>query len=129
MKRTPLARKTPLKRKRAMRRSRPRRIDAMTEDEHAYLAWGHTQQCQGAKYLIGHKCSGPIQMAHLRDHTGMGRKEPPRMTTMLCRELHQDYDQRKGRFAKWDLEAMKMWMRGAIEDSNARFDAERKGTP
>lgn len=115
---TPLRRNAPMVRKPARRRER----DCEYDD---YTAWLHTQPCDGLTSFPGHICDGPIQQAHLRDMTGLGRKELPTDSIPLCMALHDEYDGRRPaeRFKGMDLDNKKTWMRGRIAVYQARYHA------
>lgn len=108
----PLERRTALRRSGPIKRQTPRRILRMSDEDRDYTAWLHGEPCAALASLPGHQvCSGPIQAAHLRDHTGLGLKAPADQQIPLCRSVHEDYDRHIGRFRDWPMETMKAWFR------------------
>jgi hypothetical protein len=110
--------RTALKRKKPMRRRSSRRVRRKTAAERAHLDRVHASPCAGdgrlfvrvdSPDMMLHLCDGPIQAAHFRNMTGVGRKESDLTTIPLCRSLHEQYDQAKGVFAGWGRDARKQW--------------------
>jgi len=102
------------------RKKAPRRLKRAGSDRE-YLAWLHTQPCVG-----WHDCDGPIQASHLRHHTGLGLKEPDRNAVPMCRGLHEQWEQRKGPFARLNnLSRFAVFMKW-IADTQAAYAADRE---
>ena len=126
-----------LRAKRWMRKGKPRRLDPPKpiDDYYAdaplaksrkgsdpkYLAWLHTQPCV-ALMLGAH--GGPIEAAHHRNMTGLGRKEPDRNAIPLCRKHHQEFDQHRGDFDR-EADVRKAWFERHIAETRARYEAQR----
>ena len=100
--------RTPLKRTR-IKRKPPRRLDGPGSDP-GRLEFARNQECVGVAAFPGHFCVGPIDPSHLRNHTGMGRKEPDSATTTKCRALHELWETHAGPFAGWSNEKRIAWM-------------------
>lgn len=115
----------PLRRGKPMRRKRARRINRETELEKRFKAWIHRQSCSGP---VGHGCSGDLQQAHFRDHTGLGLKSDNFSTLRMCQYAHDSYDGRLGRnqgcFAGWTTEQKKAWFMAHVIEHCARFQLE-----
>lgn len=111
--------KSPLKRKKPMRRKPPRRLER-DAPEAGYTHWLHYQVCRAAG-VVPHDCSHRTQAAHLRDHTGLSRKEPAERQTTLCDVVHQEFDQRRGYFAGWSNEARLEWFLARVAESRAEW--------
>jgi len=81
--------------------------------------------CAGVAAFPGHVCEGAHEQAHVRDMTGIGRKEPANQTIKLCDLLHDEYDGRqKGRhFTGWSLDDKKAWFRKQIAIFHAMASA------
>ena len=114
-----LQRSTPLRRS-PLRRKRLRRLDRPGSDP-GYKAWVHTQCCSVGSMGLGWWCEGPIQQAHLRNGTGIGRKEPDRNSIPLCRSHHEQYDQHRGVFEGWDRSRRLAWFLLRIAEANAAY--------
>ncbi len=101
--RKPLQRKTPMRRT-WMKRKPGKPMDALGR-------WLKVQPC----VCCGKP--GPSDGAHLslsRDQKGMGMKVPECQRAPLCRKCHQEYDQRRGRFAGWSDDERYATARGWI---------------
>jgi hypothetical protein len=55
--------------------------------------------------------------------TGMGRKEPDLRSVPMCRSLHQQWEEHRGRFYRWGKEQRRAWMAALIDITNARWFA------
>lgn len=130
----------PLQRSKAMHKRSARRISRKSDEERLYLEWLHRQECcaKGIQfirdgYTVTHWCYAGmydrigVEAAHLRDMTGMGRKESDLTAIPLCRELHDDLDNRAPHFFKgWPLQAKKDWHRLRQAEVLERWEASRK---
>jgi len=101
-------------------RRKPLRRLGRDEGERGYTAWLHYQVCR-AVGVVDHPCSDRTQAAHLRDHTGVGRKEPADRQTSLCDVIHGEYDERRGHFEGWTNEARVEWFNARIAESRAEW--------
>jgi hypothetical protein len=122
----------PLKRGSYMKRKRARRIDRKTEAEKAWLAHIHVEGarsgvCEAWRWWMssldvtdGHVCIRPFEAAHIRDMTGLSRKESDLETILLCKPIHEQYDQANGLFAGWPKTTRKEWFRARLADARAR---------
>jgi hypothetical protein len=104
-----------------IRRKPPRRRARDAKDDD-YTHWLHHRPCIGLAWIGTHQCSGPIEQSHERNMTGLGRKEPPRRSVPMCRELHQAWEQHRPPFAGWTKELRRTWMDAAIETENAAYE-------
>ena len=120
----PKGRKKGLQRTR-IRRKRARRIDRETSAEAHYRAWVHEQPCEA----YSPSCFDTVEQAHLRDMTGLGRKESGFKTIPLCSWHHRAYDQAGGVFRNWTLPERKSWFRQRIADAHKRFEIEHGCKP
>jgi hypothetical protein len=131
----------PLKRS-PMKRRRARRVARKSFEEAAFLVWLHTQPCcaKGFRYcalppyINTHWCHAgiyggqpPIEAAHLRDMTGLGRKESDLTCIPLCGEAHRDFDQAKGIFKDTTKAGRKRWHRERQAEVQARWQAHQGG--
>lgn len=110
------------------RRATSRRQDKLTTEDKRHLAWKATRPCVWHD-VPGHTCEGPVQVAHLRDMTGTGRKEGARDTIPMCMGLHADHDQAKGPFLGMSKTRRKTWFVGWIMVLNASYDFEHGREP
>jgi hypothetical protein len=101
-----------------MRKAAPRRLKRDAA-EAGYTHWLHFQGC--ASGYDGHGCSGPIQAAHLRSHTGLSRKEPAEFQTHLCEFIHTQFDQRRGPFDGWTEIMRFAWFMRHIVSARANW--------
>lgn len=82
----------------------PRRLFGPDSDP-AYLAFIREQPCDGIELFPGHVCLGPVDPDHLRNHTGIGRKEHDHTCIPKCRlGLHRQWTDRTGPFKDWSNE-------------------------
>jgi hypothetical protein len=110
-----------IRRTRPMRRRASRRVQRKTDADRAFLSWLHLQACR-LHWIGGHYgCDGPIQAAHFRDMTGVGRKEPDITCVPLCRRHHEQYDQAKGYFAGMTRDERKGWHRHQQFETQVAF--------
>lgn len=129
-----------LKRSR-LKRKQTRRVARKSTEESAFLAWLHKQECCAKgigfigvnKYTVTHWCFAgqfdhtPVEAAHFRDHTGLGRKESDLTCIPLCPDMHSDYDGRAPHFFKgWSLEAKKDWHRLRQAETQERWAKVRQ---
>lgn len=76
-----------------------------------YLAWLRKQPCA----CSDGRCSGRVEVSHLRDHTGIGRKAPDYDAIPKCRSHHRAWEERRLPF-NWSQETRVLWFRSrAIE--------------
>jgi hypothetical protein len=64
-----------------------------------------------------------IQQSHERNMTGMGRKEPDLRSVPMCRSLHEQWEQHRGRFDGWPKTCRRDWMAARIAETNAAWFA------
>jgi hypothetical protein len=102
-------------------------VARQTPEDRAYLAWLHLQPCIFAGDIYGvHKCDRNIQASHLRNMTGLGRKEPDQMAVPMCAGLHEQWEQHRGVFRRWTkMERFACFVRWIAE---TRAAWERRGT-
>jgi hypothetical protein len=94
-----------------------------------YNDWQRGEPCDAIEAFPSHVCDGPVQQAHLRDHTGLGLKELPTSTLRLCMGAHDDYDGRRRPsvlFTGLTLDEKKDWMKARIALQVARFEARTR---
>lgn len=103
-----------------MRKKLPRRLDGPGSDP-GRLEWCRHQLCVGVTSFPDHMCSGPIDPSHLRNHTGAGRKEPDSQTCPKCRDLHRQWEERRGYFAGWSNEKRLTWMLLRIAETESSW--------
>lgn len=118
----PLRRRKRLNPRGKIARKTPRRVARMTDDDRDYRDWVHQQQCVGHVLVRAHACSGPIEQSHERNMTGLGLKAPERRSIAMCRQLHQQWEQHRGVFARWTKEARRMWFGALVDEANLAFD-------
>lgn len=99
-----------------MKKQPPRRIER-DAPEAGYTHWLHAQPCRAIGVIRGHVCKLPIQAAHLRNHTGLSRKEPAHLQTSLCDGIHDEYDERRGYFECWDDVRRVEWFLARVAES------------
>ena len=120
----------PLVRKHWMRKKAPKRLKREGSDR-AYLAWLHTLPCCYAPWCK----DGPIEAAHHRDMTGLGRKEDDSKAIPLCRSHHRQFDGHYGAFLLAEKEQRKLWFLAKIAQTQAAYPGSRpprdttKGAP
>lgn len=96
---TPLRARAPMKRS-WMRRKPPRRIAKRLADR-PYVRFVKALPC----CVCGRP--GPSDASHVTlsaNQKGIGMKVPDDQVVPKCREHHRDWEQRRGRFAKWSRE-------------------------
>lgn len=109
----------PLRRSR-MKVKAPRRLDGPGSDP-GRLEWCRHQVCVGVIAFPDHMCRGPVDPSHLRNHTGAGLKEPDSKTCPKCRDLHMQWEERRGYFAGWSNERWLAWILLRIAETEAEW--------
>ena len=117
-----LTRHAPLKRGGYIVRKRPRRLSRAGADP-AYVSWIHTQRCV-MHGKDSHACSGRIEQSHLRNMTGMGRKEPDKQSAPMCTSLHRQWEQHTCRFSGWSKFERFAWMVARIAETHLAYQLE-----
>jgi hypothetical protein len=65
-----------------------------------------------------------IEASHLRNMTGMGRKEPDDKAVPMCPSLHRDWEQHTGYFMRWTKEHRLEWFTARIAETQEVYRRE-----
>lgn len=105
-----------------MRKKPPRRIARETPGEKYYKVWLHGMRC-----ICG--CNDAVQQSHLRNMTGMARKENNFMSIPQCYFDHRDWTEATGRFAGMSKFERFGWFMYAIRTTHEAFEAQHGCKP
>ena len=89
------------------------------------MAWLHSLACVGRLAFPGqHTCEdtqdwNPIEQSHERNMTGLGLKAPDLRSVPMCRSLHGQWEQHRGRFRDWTKDTRRVFMDKWIGATNA----------
>lgn len=97
----------PLARKKRMRNGPSRRVQHKTEEARSYHQWLAQRPC--VCEADSYSCDGPVQVSHIRNHTGLGLKPNDYHVLPKCRFHHEAWEQRKGYFRGWSQEQRMVW--------------------